>query len=169
MDSLMTTAEVALAFRDGLLPSDRVPLEQMTRASKFFREDEVAVAVELIEDSLTLGEKSEYRFIVAVQNGAPVGYCCYGFTPCTLHSYQLYWIVVSPAVQRRGIGRRLLAAVEERVRAAGGRRLYVETSNTSQYEPTRLFYLSCGYRAEAILRDFYAPGDDKVIFGKVLA
>jgi hypothetical protein len=44
----------------------------------------------------------------------------------------------------------------------------VETSSRPLYEPTRRFYLACGYRLEAQLEDFYAPGDGKVIFLKVL-
>ena len=51
---------------------------------------------------------------------------------------------------------------------AGGRRVYVETSGRAQYEPTRRFYEACGYAREAVLTDFYAPGDDKVIYGQSL-
>jgi hypothetical protein len=46
--------------------------------------------------------------------------------------------------------------------------VYVETSSRDQYEPTRRFYLKCGYRVDAVLEDFYAPGDGKVIFVKAL-
>ena len=46
--------------------------------------------------------------------------------------------------------------------------MYIETSNRPQYASTRAFYERCGYVCEAVLRDFYAPGDDKVIFVRVL-
>jgi hypothetical protein len=50
----------------------------------------------------------------------------------------------------------------------GARRVYADTSSRLQYKPTRAFYLACGYVREAILADFYAPDDGKVIFVKVL-
>jgi hypothetical protein len=46
--------------------------------------------------------------------------------------------------------------------------VYIETSNRPQYEPTRGFYLRCGYRIDAVLEDFYAAGDAKVIYVKAL-
>jgi len=47
--------------------------------------------------------------------------------------------------------------------------VYADTSSRPQYEPTRAFYLSCGYVQEAFLADFYSPGDGKVIFVKPLS
>ena len=69
-------------------------------------------------------------------------------------------------LRRRGIGKALLQMSEEII-SKGGQRIYVETSSRAQYEPTRKFYRSCGYQEEAMLSDFYAPGDDKVIYVKV--
>ena len=158
-----------IVLRDGLVPADRAPLERIIRDSAFFREDEVDVAIELINDGLARGAASEYQFIVAERDGHPLGYCCYGMIACTVHSFDLYWIAVAPSLQRSGIGRRLMDAAEERVRAQGGRRVYVETSSKPLYEPTRQFYLGCGYRIEATLEDFYATGDGKVVMVKALA
>ena len=87
----------------------------------------------------------------------------------TLASYDLYWIVVAPATQRSGLGRRLLRATETAVVALGGRRLYAETSSRPLYAPTRGFYHGCGYREAALFADFYAPGDGKVVFERQLA
>jgi hypothetical protein len=54
------------------------------------------------------------------------------------------------------------------MRERGGRHCYVETSGRRDYAPTRAFYKRSGYTAEAWLADFYAPGDDKLIFRKAL-
>src|SRR5690606_9058255 len=97
-----------------------------------------------------------------------VGYTCYGQTPCTSGTFDLYWIAVHNDLRSKGLGRILQRETEERIRALGGRRLFADTSGREQYEPTRRFYRSMGYEEEARLRDFYAPGDDKVIFGKRL-
>ena len=57
---------------------------------------------------------------------------------------------------------------ERRIRASGGRRVYAETSGRPQYEPTRVFYERLGFFREAHLKDFYAPGNDKVFYVKAL-
>ena len=161
-------AALNIQIRDDLLPADRAPLENIVRSCKFFREDEIAVALELIDDRLSHGKASEYHFLIAVNDDRVVGYCCYGLVPCTVHSYDLYWIVVDPTIHRAGIGRKLVAAAEEHIRKLGGKRVYIDTSSQPRYEPTHHFYSSCGYRVEATLREFYAPGDNKVVFSKVL-
>jgi ribosomal protein S18 acetylase RimI-like enzyme len=96
------------------------------------------------------------------------GYACFGPHSLTQGTYDLYWIVVDPTAQGRGIGHTLLAQVEAEVQARGGRLLLVETSSTPAYTPARRFYESSGYRCEAIIHDFYALGDDLVIFSKEL-
>jgi ribosomal protein S18 acetylase RimI-like enzyme len=157
-----------IQIRDELLPADRTALEQIVRSCKFFRDEEIAVAIELIDERLRKGDASEYRFLIALNGERVVGYCCYGLIPCTVHSYDLYWIVVDPTMHRGGIGRKLVVAAEDRIRKLGGKRIYIDTSNQPRYEPTHHFYSSCGYRVEATLRDFYAPGDNKVVFCKLL-
>jgi ribosomal protein S18 acetylase RimI-like enzyme len=97
-----------------------------------------------------------------------LGYACFGPHPLTQGTYDLYWIVVDPTAQGHGIGHALLARVEAEVQARGGRLLLVETSGTPAYAPARRFYESSGYRCEATIHDFYALGDDLVIFSKDL-
>lgn len=113
------------------------------------------------------GDASGYFFVFAEQEGRTVGYACYGPIACTVSSYDLYWIVVHRARQGAGVGRLLLKAAEDRIARAGGTRIYVETSSREQYEPTRRFYEHFGFRREATLPDFYAPGDGKVVYVRV--
>jgi len=164
----MPTDHAPLSLRREALSSDSVAVWAMTSATRFFRPDEIAIAVELVEERLQRGAASGYEFLFAEAAGELVGYACYGLIGCTLGSYDLYWIVVDPAHQRRGIGRLLLEAAEAAIAQAGGRRVYIETSNRPVYLPTREFYLRCGYRLEALLPDYYADGDDKAILVKRL-
>lgn len=76
---------------------------------------------------------------------------------------------MDPACRGRGVGRDLLMQVEAEVRARDGRLLVVETSSTSSYAAARGFYAACGYQHEATVRDFYAPGDDLIVFSKDLS
>ena len=117
---------------------------------------------------MTRGEASGYHFVFAEQGYEAAGYACYGDIACTLGSFDLFWIAVDPRFQRHGIGRMLMAAVESRVAAIGGRRIYIDTSGKPQYEPTRAFYERSGFRCEARLADFYAPDDDRVIYAKAV-
>lgn len=141
----------------------------LVRKTGFFSTEEEAVAVELVKEKLSIGDKSTYHFIFAELENVLVGYTCYGLIPLTKASYDLYWIAVDPACQGGGIGRTLLSMTEDRIRQSGGVQIYCETSSRKQYLPTRKFYLKCGYKKGAYFRDFYYPGDGKVVFYKILA
>jgi GNAT superfamily N-acetyltransferase len=156
-----------LNIRRGLAPSDREPLAALIRDTAFFNAEEVEVALELIDDGLANGGASHYRFVVAEDEGV-AGYACWGPIPGTAAAADLYWIVVHPARQGRGTGAALLRAAEDWMSSENRTRVYVETSTRAQYDPTRRFYLACGYHVAAELADFYAPGDGKAIFLKVL-
>lgn len=156
-----------MRVRRGLTAADREPLETLIRETAFFNAEEVEVALELIDDGLTHGEASHYRFVVAEEESV-AGYACWGPIPGTAAAADLYWIVVHPAHQGRGIGAALLNAAEGWMASENRTRVYVETSTRPQYDPTRRFYFACGYELAAELADFYAPGDGKAIFLKVL-
>jgi ribosomal protein S18 acetylase RimI-like enzyme len=94
------------------------------------------------------------------------GYVCYGPTPATEGTYDLYWIAVAPQIQGQGIGRDLLNYVETAVQMKHGHLIIIETSSQEKYWPTRNFYLRNGYTIAAQIKDFYRPGDDRVIFVK---
>lgn len=158
-----------LAFRSELRADDPRRVERLTTATGFFSAVEVGVAVELVEERLNRGPASGYAFLFAEDRaGQVVGYTCFGPIPMTQDSHDLYWIVVNPIWQGRGIGKTLLARTEDLVLEAGGRRVYIETSARGQYASTRHFYLAAGYRQAALLEDFYAPGDGKLIYVKAL-
>lgn len=158
-----------IAIRRGLKEEDRDPLAALIQATGFFNPEEVEIALELIDDGLAQEEASHYRFLVAEGEDGVVGYACWGPIPGTVASADLYWIVVDPAHQGKGIGAGLLRAAETWIASSGRSRVYIETSTRAQYQSTQRFYTSCGYRLAAELADFYAPGDGKAIFLKVLS
>ncbi len=115
---------------------------------------------------LRQGEASGYVFLIYKNGGRPLGYACFGPHPLTEGTFDLYWIAVDQQARGQGIGHALLRRVEEEIRARRGRMLLVETSGTPAYAPARRLYESCGYRYEAVVHDFYALGDDLIVFGK---
>lgn len=167
MTSSTTAAHITL--RDQPRPADVEAVREIVASTGFFHDHEIAVAVELVQDRLTRGEQSDYRFLFADAEGTTIAYTCYGPIACTVGSYDLYWIAVHDRHRSRGLGRRMLVETESRILAAGGRNVYVETSSRPLYEPTRRFYLACRYKEEARLADFYAPGDGKIIYAKAVA
>lgn len=163
------TASAEPAWRTTLHAADTAAVRDLVEATGFFSADEIAIAAELVAERLARGAASGYEFLLLEQGGRLLGYTCYGKIPGTTGSYDLYWIVVAPDRQGRGLGQQLLAATETAVRDGGGRLLYAETSARAQYAPTRRFYERAGFHAAAELPDYYAPGDGKVIYAKVLA
>ncbi len=155
-------------FRDHLRNGDPAQIEELVRATGFFSPEEVGIARELADDGLANGDKSHYRFVLADHNAMLAAYACFGRIPGTRSAWDLYWIVVAPALQSQGMGRRILREVEIRVGSAGGDRLYAETSSREQYAPTRRFYAGCGFHKAAEFPDFYAPADGKIVYVSLL-
>jgi GNAT superfamily N-acetyltransferase len=160
--------ELSPFFREELKPEDREAVGRLVRATGFFSEVEAGIAEELIEERLTKGDASGYFFLFAEEGDRLLGYACFGPIPGSVHSFDLYWIAVDPRKQGRKVGRTLMAAAERFMAERGARLIYADTSSRPQYETTRAFYLACGYLEAAVLTDFYAPGDSKVIFVKAL-
>lgn len=158
----------AVRYRSRPVAADVAALREVVAATNVFYREERAIALELLVERLRRGTKSGYSFFFAEQGGRLVGYCAWGPVPLTAKSYDLYWIAVTPAAQGRGVGRELLRLAERAVARKGGGNLYIETSSRRVYDRTRRFYRDARYRTVARLRDFYAPGDHKVMFCKVI-
>jgi len=158
----------AINYRQDIEPADLGAILNLVQGSGFFSAAEVELACELAADRLDRGGQSSYQFLFAEEDGQVIGYTCYGLIPATAGSYDLYWIAVSETIRGQGLGRILLAKTEELIRNMGGKQIYAETSSRSQYVPTQRFYERCHYLPEAVLADFYAPGDSKIIYTKVL-
>jgi len=157
-----------LFFRQQIQPSDIETIADMVESSGFFSEEEVEIAIELAEDKLDKQGVSSYRFLFAELDNRVVGYSCYGLIPATQASYDLYWIVVTKDMRSRGLGKCIMAETEKLIFTQGGRQIYAETSSRDQYKPTHKFYENCGYIKEAFLKNFYAEGDGKFIYSKIL-
>ena len=142
---------------------DRDTVERMLRDAGVFRPDEVAIGLEVLDGSIS-GDPA-YHSVVAELGGAVVGWICWGPTPCTVGTWDMYWLAVAPAVHGGGIGTRLVAEMERRL-AGTARLIVVETAGRPDYAPTRAFYEARGYRRAATIPDFYAPDDDQVVYVK---
>lgn len=157
-----------VTYRSRPRRGDIAALRRLVASTGVFYPEERKIALELLTERLRIGSRSGYSFVFAERGGRLLGYCAWGKVPLTRGSYDLYWIAVAPAAQGQGLGRELTKRVERGVGRRGGGGLYIETSSRRVYDRTRRFYREAGYREVARLRGFYAVGDDKVMFRKVI-
>ncbi len=152
----------------GLRAGDRSAIARILEASGAFQDHEVAVGLELVDESLDPGPSTDYSWFLAERDGRVVGFACYGPVPLTVGTFDLYWIAVEPEARGSGVAAKLDEAVTAAVRDLGGRWLLAETSSTPPYGPAHAFYLRRGYRLIERIEDFYRSGDDRLTFGKRL-
>jgi ribosomal protein S18 acetylase RimI-like enzyme len=147
-----------------IAPSHRSRIREILESAGNFTDDEIEVALELFDSGVG---SPDYVFLGAFDHlGALRGFACFGPTPSTDRTFDLYWIAVDRAAQGSGVGGLLLAEVEVQLRALDARMVLVETSSRSEYDGARSFYANRGYAEVARVREFYAPGDDRLLFTK---
>lgn len=142
-------------------------IRAMAERCGVFRPEEIETLLEIFREACEKGfERSGYYFRVWADGaeGEPFGLICYGRRPLTRWSWDLYWLLVDPRVQRRGIGTALLQAMMEHIRREGGRWILVETATAPAYMPARRFYERHGFRLLALVEDFYDEGEGLAIY-----
>ncbi len=150
-------------------PEDRASLLRLALAEPLFSPQEAATVADLLADYLAYPDHNGYYFLSALDDERLVGFTCYGPTPLTRGTYSVYWLCVAPSGRRLGTGRGLMAQIEAEVRAADGRLIVLDTAGRPDYAPTRAFYEHIGYVRAATVPEYYAPGDDLVIYALALA
>jgi len=162
------------------LPSDRAQLIDILSQGAGFRSEEIACAIELLDAALAPsdGEPAdqrdpddtgyEARVAVADDGERVLGYACFGATPMTEATYDLYWLVVAENARGRGVGGALVAAVDAELKQRGARIIRVETSSLEGQGGARRFYEKTGFRLAGAIPDFYRQGDDLLVYAKVL-
>lgn len=148
------------------IPADTPTLLTLTQATGVFKELEIQALQEVLDDYHAENHEDDHFSVTFEEHGKVEGFAYFAPASMTDQTWYLYWIAVSKQTQAKGVGGKLLKYVEEAVAKAGGRILLIETSGLPHYDLTRKFYLKHGYDQEARIRDFYADGDDLVVFRK---
>jgi GNAT superfamily N-acetyltransferase len=152
-----------------LVEKDRVSLLSMLIKTRSFTSAEIDVAMELIDIVLKDEIQKDYQIYCMVDDqDQAIGYICYGPTPMTQGTFDLYWIAVDPDFQKQGVGSKLIGFFEEWVKTRGGRMILADTSTIPHYEKTQNFYLRNGFQEVARVPDYYYPGNDRVTFCRKL-
>jgi len=148
------------------IPADTDAVVALTAETDVFKPMEITALREVLDDYHATNIKHGHCSITLERDGRILGFAYYAPVAMTDRSWSLYWIAVSRHTQARGLGSELLRHVEEDVRTKNGRLLLIDTSSLPHYEPTRKFYLKHHYEQATVLADFYADGDNLVVFRK---
>jgi len=149
-------------------PDDAATLVRMTAETNVFKPLEIEALEGVLQDYFATEQTTGHRALLWEDEQGIVGYVYYAPEEMTEQTWCLWWIVVDARTQGRGVGAKLLKWVEEDVARSHGRILYIETSSLPHYEATCRFYVKNGYEWQGRLRDFYADGDDMMVYSKHL-
>ncbi len=147
---------------------DHAPILDILKRTDYFTEAEVEIADELLNSYFDKSLDSGYWTYTAVTDNV-AGYVCYGPTPLTDGTYDIYWIAVDPEQQGKKIGTELLSFAEHDIMNHKGRLITVYTSSQEKYLSTRSFYLKRDYHEGCRIKDYYRPGDDLVVYVKQIS
>jgi aminoglycoside 6'-N-acetyltransferase I len=149
-----------------LQAKDRPSVVSIINNTGNFSDEEKKIAIELIDEAIANPNHEYYNVFVYVDDKKIAGYHCVGKRALTDGVFDLYWIVVDPKIQNKGIGKQLLEHVENFVMDNKGRWVLAETSSKDSYTATRNFYLRNKYSIVSQIKDFYTINDDLIVFGK---
>jgi len=145
---------------------DKEAVMAILKRTKFFRPEELKVAEEVFDDAISGGPKNDYQSFVAREAHKTIGWVCFGPIPCTVGTFDIYWIAVDPEHQNTGVGTSLVQYAATSIKNSDGRMIVVETSGTEHYLTTQRFYEKLGFCPQLCIKDFYSVGDDKIIYIK---
>lgn len=151
-----------------LRPEDRDQILKIVSSIEIFSKEEKDVALELIDEAIAKPQQEYYNIFVYEDENKVLGYHCTGKRALTDGVFDMYWIVVDPKTQNKGIGKQLLEHVENFAKERNGRWILAETSSRDNYTPTRNFYMRNNYTILSEIKDFYTMNDNLVIFGKYI-
>ena len=154
-------------------PGDRPVLLQIIKQTGMFSPAEVDVAMELIDVCLNQKEQKDYTIHVATdETDSIVGYVCYGPTPATIGTFDLYWIVVDVVCQNQGIGKQLLQFVESEVSRRVGRLIMIAQLLSKGFPPAIIqiedrykYYMALGKADTGDFRNIVQMVCDSMIKG----
>ncbi|MFB2981825.1 GNAT family N-acetyltransferase [Microseira sp. BLCC-F43] len=149
-------------------PDDSAALIALAVAAGMFPANETEALGKVLADYFTGNLDDGHVWVTDEEEGEPCGVAYYAPDPMADRTWYLYMIAVHPDCQRQGRGTALIQHVENALRSRGERLLLVETSGLAKYDRARAFYINCGFEQEARIRDYWAAGDDKVVFRKAL-
>ena len=148
--------------------ADKPAILDVAVDSGLFPAEDVGELGSMMDSQLGAEAEGHHWIVDADRDGQVLAAAYYAPEALTDGTWNLYFIAVREALKGQGLGSSLLQHVESGLRQNQQRVLLIETSGLDGFQLTRRFYLKHGYSEEARIRDFYAAGEDKVVFWKGL-
>lgn len=133
--------------KTGLFPSDLLP--------------------QMMDSYLSEGDENSL-WLTCEEESQAIGFCYAIEETFAAGTWNMLALAVVPERQGNGAGRAIVEALEKLLRGTSNRVIIVDTSGAVSFTGTRSFYKGCGYTEEARIRDYWGPGDDKIVFWKAL-
>ncbi|MCC0176119.1 GNAT family N-acetyltransferase [Waterburya agarophytonicola K14] len=147
---------------------DKAALISLCQITELFQPNELEELSSMLSAYFEDGLDGEHKWLTDEEDGQLRGVAYYAEETFANGVSNLLLIAVHPEYQRKGRGTEFLRHVEAELRRMGKRILIIETSSLDSFEATRAFYRKNGYDEEARIREYYNPGEDKIVFRKVL-
>ena len=147
-----------------VVQNDLSDLKNIIDSNELFPSD---MLDDMIKPFFQQGNENEF-WLVYEQDKMSIAVAYFAPERMTNGTYNFLLIAVHKDFQGLGIGKKILDHVETFLKELGNRILLVETSGLPEFERTRAFYIQNEYRMEARITEFYAKGEDKIIFWKSL-
>lgn len=144
---------------------DRASLLKLLHDSGQFDPDGLAYVAAKLDGHFRAQDEALW---LTAEDGEPVGFAYCVPEPVTSGTWNLLMLWVREDHRSQGLGRLLMAEVEQRLREIPVRLLIVETSGLPEFEAAQAFYKRCGFTHEATIKNFFAADDDKLILTKSL-
>lgn len=138
-------------------------LQKVLAASGQFDSDSIAYTLETLDNHL---ENPDNEIWFTAIEDKPVGFAYCAPEPVTSGTWNLLMLWTKDGYEGRGFGRSLVSAVEAELKNRNARLLIVETSQLPEFETARAFYEKYGFTFEAEVKNFFAEGDNKLIYTK---
>jgi ribosomal protein S18 acetylase RimI-like enzyme len=146
--------------------ADSAAVLEILRASAQFDADGLAFVRDTLDEHLNHPGPAIWP---TADDGEPVGVACCALEPVASGTWNLLMLWTRKDRHGQGFGKQLVAHLESELQGRVARLLIVETSGLPAFAVARWFYVRSGFKHEASIKDFFAAGDDKLIFTKSLA
>lgn len=153
-----------LSFRNNLTLQDPDNIRVIAQSTGFFDEKDTELSADIAQSILEDGEDEDHKFIFADDDDKTIAFACFGMVPESEASYELYWLSTLNEYRGQGVGKEVIAKLLNDIKNAGGRKLFLKTCGNEKYEPTRKFYERCGFKLEAVLKEYYDENEDCYIY-----
>jgi ribosomal protein S18 acetylase RimI-like enzyme len=169
MNTKVQQDQLAAVLR--VLPStleDRRGIYDILLHSGVFGRSDAECVDQMFGEAFTRPSDDNYRFLSCWEDSELVGFACYGREALTQGTWDLFWVCVSSAARRKGVGRTLLNEVQRHAEQEHVRLIVIYTSSTEKYAAARRLYESQAFTRTAVIPDYYATSDDLYIYTKRL-